>query len=115
MKHLGVDIFVYFILISFTICGFNSTEIFTVLNTEQIFILYFNYCTLLFFCNFYYKQYTYMKNFMLFFLTMKTSASMLMGNLLQAPSSDFRSAIKFLFITPQSLRAKIADIVVYTL
>lgn len=46
---------------------------------------------------------------------MKTTASRLTDNLLQFLGPDFLSAIKFLFITPQSLVAKIADIVVYIL
>lgn len=45
--------------------------------------------------------------------TMKISASRLTENLLQAPGSDFLSAIKFLFIHPQSLVAQTADIVIY--
>lgn len=45
---------------------------------------------------------------------MKTTASKLRDNILQALGSDFLSAIKFLFITPQPLVAKTADIV-YTL
>lgn len=41
---------------------------------------------------------------------MKTSVSRLIDNLEQALGFDFLNAIKFLFITPQSLVAKIADI-----
>lgn len=106
-------------LFSFRICSFNSTERFTVLNTEQVLI--YSFCTLIpvLYCSFVTSTVSntlIMKNFMLFFfLTMKTTASRLTDNLLQALGPDFLSAIKFLFITPQSLVAKIADIVVYIL
>lgn len=46
---------------------------------------------------------------------MKISASRLTKNLFQAQASDFLSAVKFLFIHPQSLVAKTADTVIYTL
>lgn len=52
-------------------------------------------------------------SFNFFSSTMKISASRLTENLLQAPGSDFLSAIKFLFIHPQSLVAQTADIVIY--
>lgn len=73
----------------------------------------------LFFYFFDYKQYSRMgKNscgFFFFFPAMNISAPRQTENLLQALGSDSLSAIKFLFMHTQSLVAKTADIVIYTI